>query len=959
MLKNRIIIFKIILQYIFVFACCFTLHAATPVIQTNQLGGKAVNGVTSLWPSTNGGVLFTVPSASGDAHFLNKTNASGLIEKSALISLSLLDTTRLFRESLEAIQLPGGDVVVVAMSGEIGVNPILRILRFTSDLEYISQQSYQMGSAFRKVDGIYPTADDAFVVLFMNSSYRRFRLVKFKSDASVVWEQNRQLPSSVAAFQRVRLFALSDDNGRSYHTFLPSLILWRWNELGFHGFASFIYNNDGAFQQVFNRTFRTLTFSNTDFPSMAGCNREGNNLRFTFSYFSDTTPFVSYYQELLSLSGGGLVSTDQYETELLYVPGSTRTRVSEADEVITIGNKHLFVRRLNGEQYTEIVPLLNENISRLNYRQACLRPDGGWWVYGVAEDGLGSSKDVLIGLPKLDYNIEGKVFKDFNASCSEDGQDSVYQTTWVAFKNIFGYYAKPDEQGNYSIRLPDANYDVDVSQQGRLWEICTLQQQITVDADKIHDVPLTPKANCPDLFVDVSAPYLVRCAENTYTVTYSNPGPAGAVGAYIILKTDTLLSITAADIPFIQLSEGVYRFDIGNIAPDATEDFQIKMQLDCDNTITNQTHCVKANIYPDNLCTPSPACWDGSYLEIEGDCRGDSATFRIRNIGTGPLTNPRPMLVLEDDIMKIPATPMTLPAGGFSEITYFAGGKTIRLQVPQSDCFPFPSFPAEVLEGCGGIINTGFVRTLPQDDEVSFKSVWCLESLDNVPNAYLIADPKGYSDKRFITPSTQLEYVYSFKTDLPGSGDIYLIDTLSQHFDFSTFEVAGSTLPSNVNLFNNGVLLVTFNMDNNLESNASFKFRIKPLSATAPGTIIKNFGNFFRLTNESYATNEVFHTIQENFIEVKITGISEPLKDKLAVVTYPNPAGAMVKFSVAAQEFSSPLLIQVFDLQGKTMASQMLDRETIMDTAQWPSGTYIFTISAEGKQFASGKIVRQ
>jgi hypothetical protein len=930
-----------------------------PVLQTGQLTNQLVSGVTSLWPASNGGVVFVAPSKDGGSHYLNKTDSNGVIVSSTLIPRSVLDTTQLFRESVEAIQLSGGDIIVTAMLGVVGDDPRFRILRFSSNSVLISEFTYMMGRGYRKVDGIYPTEDNAFVVLFNNVFTRRFKLSKFNGDGSTVWERVRQFPTNIAAFQRVRLFALSDDNGATFHTFLPSYILLRWNALTNYGFASYVYNNNGDFRLAFNRTLTPLNFTAEDYPAMAGCNREEDDIRFTFTFQSPSTPFVRIYQELLSIDGNGLLASDDYEIDLLYVAGQIRTRISEMDEVLSIGSKHLFVRRLNGRQYTEILPIFDESVSRLIYSQACQRPGGGgWWVYGVAEDGKGASKDVILGLPKLDYTIQGKVFKDFNGICSEEQEDSVYNTTWVAFKNVFGYYANPDEKGEFSLRLPTGVYDVDVSQQGRLWEICPSQQTVTVDADKVHDVPLTPKASCPDLFVDVSAPYLVRCQENTWTVTYSNPGPTSAIGAYIVLKLDTLLEITDAGIPFIALPGGFYRFDVGNIPPDTKADFYVKTFLNCNLTITGQTHCVRANIYPDSLCTPDPLCWDGSYLVLEGECKGDSATFRIRNIGSGPLTNPRPLLVLEDDIMRIPTTPLTLPAGGFSDITYYAGGKTIRLQVPQTDCFPFPSFPAEVLEGCGGIVNTGFVRTLPQDDEASFKSIWCLESIDEAPETYLLTDPKGYSDSNNITPSTQIEYLYSFKTNLPGTGKIYLIDTLSQHLDLNSFEMGGSTLPVNLTIFNNGVLLAAFDEVESVES-ATFKFRIKPLLSTPGGTVIYNSGMFYRQFNVAFPTNRVFHTINDNFIEVRITSITEQWKDKILVDVYPNPAGKQVTFRLANQLTNDPMLLQVFDLQGRAVASSLLNREFILDTQQWPTGTYIFTLSIEGRQVAAGKLLKQ
>lgn len=116
---------------------------------------------------------------------------------------------------------------------------------------------------------------------------------------------------------------------------------------------------------------------------------------------------------------------------------------------------------------------------------------------------------------------------------------------------------------------------------------------------------------------------------------------------------------------------------------------------------------------------------------------------------------------------------------------------------------------------------------------------------------------------------------------------------------------------------------------------------------------------FYRQFNVAFPTNRVFHTINDNFIEVRITSITEQWKDKILVDVYPNPAGKQVTFRLANQLTNDPMLLQVFDLQGKAVASSLLNREFILDTQQWPTGTYIFTLSIEGRQVAAGKLLKQ
>jgi hypothetical protein len=950
-------LFNILFSVILVALTSLSLSAREPVVSLNQLSDTELRGFRSIKSAQDGGVLLVSEDAATRLYSLKKISTEGLLEKSIEIPGEALDTNQLLRDiQVEVVQLLSGDVVVISHNGADNQRGTTRLARFNSDLEYISSTTYYAGDLFRKVDNILPSNNGGFVVMYFNNFSRTVSLVHFAANGAILWQRNNTMPLTVTAIQRIRLHALTNDNGASYYSFIPSFIVLKISQPLNYTFISYRYASNGNFQQTVDRPLLNLGFDVNDFPTLVGVAQEPGGHRFVFSTPSEESPFVRIYQELISPTNQ-LLATDDYELDILYVQGSVRSFVSNNDEVLSVGNKHLFNRRLNGMQSTEIVPLLNNSINSINYRFVTPRIGGGWWVYGIVDFGNSIEQDIFVGLPAMDFDIAGNVFKDFSTDCLLTGNDVPYRANWIGFKNVIGYYTTPDSSGFYSLRLPGATYESEVVQPGRLWELCSTQEILVADANKEHDLPMQPKADCPDLTVDVTAPFLVRCEENDYQISYQNVGPSSAEGAYIELRLDTLLSITASEVPFNVLANGFYRFELGNVAPDFSASFKVRVLLNCNLSVPGQTHCAEAKIFPDSLCTPEPTCWDGAQLMIEGNCDGDTAFFRIFNIGRDPMNNPRPVLVLEDDIMRQPTTPLQLPAGGFQEFIVQASGKTIRVQVPQGDCFPFPSFPAKVLEGCGGILNTGFVTTLFQDDMVGAKSIWCLENLESTPEAFLYADPKGYDNLRLISDSTELEYSFFFDVRSSGTGDLYLIDSLSQHLDISSLKVGGSSLPYNLTLFNNGVLKVAFDLSGVNQETGFFKFKVLPLKGTAPGSVVTNYGKFYRRNASPVISNTTFHTIEREFIRLILSTVNDDWRNKLEVAVFPNPFARQFRIRMDML-FADKLWLQVFDTQGRIITVQQLTGDDVILAEQWPTGMYLFSILNGDKSVASGKLIR-
>lgn len=935
------------------------VKADAPVIRIGQLYDREkemVAGVGGINPMHTGGVLTVLSKLQRNYPYV--TNSTGDITNLIYLDNSILDTAYVLPESIEAIHLTGGDVVVVAQHKDENSNFYLRISRLNANLELISTSRYDNEVSYRKIQGILPSGDNTFMLMLSRiSGVKGFKLIKMDASGSVVWSRNQNLQLSVLAVHRVRLFGLTGDNGKTYHTFIPSYILTRISQQPVYGFSSFVFDNNGMVQENFNTDLTAYPYSTVDFPSMHGCVKDGSDYKYTFAFYDRISPFVKIRNETLRGSGT-VVSSNEFELELIYKGGDTKNMVSEHDEALTVGNKHLFVRRINGEQLTEIIPIMSSDISRIYYNTFCRRPEGGWWVTGIVEYVDGTLKDILIGLPELQGDISGKIVKDTDNDCAVSTGEEVFNTPWVAFQSSFRYFAKTNPDGTYSLRLPKGEHQVSIQTRSDLWEMCSARQTIVVDQSAQHDIPVQAKAVCPELMVNVVTPYLVRCRENEYEISYLNTGSDRAQGAYVEVSLDAHLKVTGSSLPYSVLENGRLRFNVPDIAQDSSGKFTFSAFLDCDSTVKGQTHCVEAEIFPNVSCLPAPDCWDGSQIIIEANCNGDSAVFRLKNIGRSFFT-PRPMLVLEDDIMRINTIGVTLNEGELKTYTFFANGHTYRVQIPQADCFPYISIPARVLEGCGEIVELGHVTSLPQDDDARFKSIWCVESTDEEPVAFLMADPKGYGTQRFISDSTEIEYIFYFDTQMQGLGKIYLIDTLSQYLDYTTFKESASSQPSSYSLYNNGILKVGFNVDSFPEQTKAFyQFKVKPVKGLPAGTVINNMGTFFRQRPLGYTTNNVFHTIGERFIKIELISSVRDWEGRIRYNVFPNPFGQFFRIEFPEADIRD-VYLEITDMAGRVIHLEKVSGNITVDTGHWSTGTYIFLLKKEGTPVSSGRLIKQ
>jgi hypothetical protein len=586
--------------------------------------------------------------------------------------------------------------------------------------------------------------------------------------------------------------------------------------------------------------------------------------------------------------------------------------------------------------------------------------------------GAGNADNYLIRTDSLGVafsnRITGRVFVDEDLDCEWDSTEQAVPHWVIEAEGYPNYLASTDSAGIYSVLVDTGNFIIQLATTHPNWLPCTWEYSVAFAGknNMIHaDFPLQPLYDCPGMEVDVSAPFLRRCYPSQYTVNYCNTGSQTATNAQVEVTFDPYMEVLSSSIPWNSQSGQTFTFDLGNVDAFECGAFQVEVLLDCDSTVTGQTHCVEAHILPDTFCLPGNPLWDGASIDLDANCEGDSVVFNIRNTGAG-MAQPLSFIIIEDHIMFMQG-PFWLDTLQDTTITLYPEGKTLRLEAEQSPGHPGSSEPSIVVEGCGSDpFSTGYVVQLPMDDGDPFVDIDCQESIASYDPNDKRGFPEGYGEEHFIRPNTELEYIIRFQNT--GTDTAFLVvirDTLSPWLDAASIRPGASSHPYQFEVYNSGVIKFTFpdimlpdSTTNELASIGFIKYRIKQQADNPVGTEISNTAAIYFDFNAPIITNQTIHRIGENFIEVDtLINLNTNAKEPTAEVrVYPNPFSDKAHFEVDGI-IAQQGVFKLFDQQGRQVREQIVETNPfIFSKNDLPAGIYFFQLVFENEVRIGGKI---
>ena len=258
--------------------------------------------------------------------------------------------------------------------------------------------------------------------------------------------------------------------------------------------------------------------------------------------------------------------------------------------------------------------------------------------YRITDDIIGDFSEayIYIGGGIAFSRISGYVFKDENDNCIREVGETKIQNVKIQIQPG-DMYAITNEEGYYDIIVKDAGtYTVTPLPINDNWSYdCFSSQEIQIiNAGEIAenvDFPANALIECPVMELSLTNSILRRCETSYYQVTYCNEGTIDALNSYIEINLEEDLSLVDSDVDYTE-DNGVYTFEIGDVAFGDCGQFYIETEVNCD-AVLGSTVCTEAVIYPNEPCVEPSGEWDGSSLVLDGECLGTMMRFVLTNEG--------------------------------------------------------------------------------------------------------------------------------------------------------------------------------------------------------------------------------------------------------------------------------------------------------------------------------------
>ncbi len=566
-------------------------------------------------------------------------------------------------------------------------------------------------------------------------------------------------------------------------------------------------------------------------------------------------------------------------------------------------------------------------------------------------------------------SISGKVALDSNLNCAVEIAEQPLGFWRVDLFGTTQHSTFTDQTGNYLIDVDTGNYVVVLTPPLPNWATCQTSYPVSVSPSDmvILDLPVQVVKECPYLSVDISTPFLRICSSSNYYVSYCNNGSAEATNAYMEIDFDSYLTVNSSTLPWSSQVGSLYTFQLGNIPIGACEYFSVNVTVDCDSVVLGQTHCVEAHIYPDSLCFPPSASWDGSITRLRATCEADSLTFSITNTGVNGMVGPLDYYVVEDNLIMRMGN-FQLGVGVEKLVRVPSNGSTYRLYAEQAEGYFPPNYlPTVAVEGCGGNNGVGILNNLPEDDGPDFVSIDCQENIGPFDPNDKRAEPEGFGPEHYIEQNVDLDYHIRFQnvgTDT--AFKVVILDTLSAFLDEYSVRPGASSHAYQLDIINNHVLKFTFNnihlvdsTTNEPRSHGFVKFKIAQTNNLPLGSIINNRAAIYFDFNDPVITNETFHEIGEDFIPIEI--ISNTLEviefPRLKIEVLPNPFTTFTDFRISGIPAHSKTF-QLIDVTGKVVhQEEFTGNDYRYYRAGLNAGVFFYSILQTDQVLGSGKLV--
>ena len=218
-------------------------------------------------------------------------------------------------------------------------------------------------------------------------------------------------------------------------------------------------------------------------------------------------------------------------------------------------------------------------------------------------NGLGcrNKQEVLASECDL-QNISIQVYVDENNNCVRDANE-------VGLKNLrvrLGHQLtkSTDSAGVVQAYLLPGDYIISADLRPDLFSSCHNDFSITISKDgKVTDeLPIHPIAECADLSLGMSTPFLRRCFDNEYVIEVNNSGSlVVAENVRLIIELDAFFDYRDSDMDIANNNNGFLEFNLGDIDRGDILRYKLTINLSCEAEL-GQAHYMTGYLVYDNPC---------------------------------------------------------------------------------------------------------------------------------------------------------------------------------------------------------------------------------------------------------------------------------------------------------------------------------------------------------------------
>lgn len=569
--------------------------------------------------------------------------------------------------------------------------------------------------------------------------------------------------------------------------------------------------------------------------------------------------------------------------------------------------------------------------------------------------------------------ITGTVYENSGGSCVFNSGDSPL-ANWVVEAESGGnaIYTTTDSSGQYSFLVPYGTYNVS-AQTPANWTHCgPASQTVTADGSSCSmqvDIGLVPDYDCALLDIDLSIICLVPCSTSTYHLNYHNIGTNTAYNPTLVFAAGPYITVNWSSVPWQTPQSGnLYQFQLDSVPAGASGWIAIAVTADCDPNLIGYSVC-SGGIHNASQCCTTYDQYGGAQIELEAFCvNNDSIEFRIRNTGLGDMLNDLDYFILQDDIVYA-IDQFNLGVSETEFIRLNADGRTYRLEAEQEPIHPYLPAPAISVEGCGGavqgMVSLGYSDILENGDQIPSIDFTCTEITQDCNCNQMYGSPLGVGEQHYITANEQLEYIVRFQNQGAGNvQNILITDTLPNELDPMSIIIGEASHEFTFTVKDGGVVVWQLNDINlasgtpgTIENSGFVKFTADLKPGLQKGTVITNIANMY-FDGQQVATNEVFHTIGERFVDFLIPLSIDDIEDPEHILTvFPNPFNESTTLEIIGVD-AMQIYIEIYDLEGRLVQRNVANNQIIqIYRNSMADGMYTYKVMADGEFIGTGKLV--